>query len=221
MRVLIADRQSLFLNGLRHLLRGQIGAVSVCEARHLDEALDLLAEARFDMAFFDPDLPGCRGPTGLGFIKASYPDLKIIVLSHDADEDCTMVTLEAGLDGCLPRGSTADEVAEAVQLIRSGHVFIPQSVLNRSLKRQAQSPAAQATSRPHDCIDAQRRAVTARQHDVLKCLVRGLSNNEISRELQIANGTVKSHLGTLFDMFGVRNRTELAIRARAEFPELS
>ncbi|HRK20099.1 MAG TPA: LuxR C-terminal-related transcriptional regulator, partial [Hyphomicrobiaceae bacterium] len=58
-------------------------------------------------------------------------------------------------------------------------------------------------------------ALTPRQRDVLKGILRGLSNKEIARELDIAEGTVKIHLAALFVHFNVRNRTELATRAQA------
>jgi DNA-binding NarL/FixJ family response regulator len=54
--------------------------------------------------------------------------------------------------------------------------------------------------------------ISPRQRDVLDCVRRGLSNKEIARELEIAEGTVKIHLAALFSHFGARNRTELATR---------
>jgi DNA-binding NarL/FixJ family response regulator len=56
------------------------------------------------------------------------------------------------------------------------------------------------------------KSISPRQRDVLNCVRRGLSNKEIARELDIAEGTVKIHLAALFSHFGARNRTELATR---------
>jgi DNA-binding NarL/FixJ family response regulator len=57
------------------------------------------------------------------------------------------------------------------------------------------------------------KSISPRQRDVLDCVRRGLSNKEIARELDIAEGTVKIHLAALFSHFGARNRTELATRS--------
>ena len=64
-------------------------------------------------------------------------------------------------------------------------------------------------------IEATLENLTPRQRDVLQCILRGLSNKEIARELDIAEGTVKIHLAALFAQFAARNRTELATRAQA------
>ena len=58
--------------------------------------------------------------------------------------------------------------------------------------------------------------LTPRRRDVLGCILKGLANKEIARDLDIAEGTVKIHLAALFAQFGARNRTELATRAQAQ-----
>ena len=58
------------------------------------------------------------------------------------------------------------------------------------------------------------RDLTLRQCDVLCCILRGLSNEEIAKTLDINEGTVKIHLAALFARFGARNRTDLSNRAQ-------
>jgi DNA-binding NarL/FixJ family response regulator len=75
----------------------------------------------------------------------------------------------------------------------------------------AKSGPAEARGNQHAVSAA--KPISPRQRDVLDCVRRGLSNKEIARELDIAEGTVKIHLAALFSHFGARNRTELATKS--------
>ena len=103
-----------------------------------------------------------------------------------------------------------------MQHIFDGHVYIPRfmtaSVIRPRLAKLDEAPAAAAPA--PSLAEVRMDDLTPRQRDVLQCILRGLANKEIARELDIAEGTVKIHLAALFAQFGARNRTELAMRAQ-------
>ena len=106
-------------------------------------------------------------------------------------------------------------IVVALQDILDGRIYVP-----RFMTASASQPVGGRASGPEPAEGrggpgggAISKPISPRQRDVLGCVRRGLSNKEIARELDIAEGTVKIHLAALFSHFNARNRTELATRS--------
>ncbi len=212
-RALIADDHSLYRMGLAFLLKDRMGLAEVIEVGSFDDALDRLAASPdIAMALFDLSMPGMGGPESLTVVKETYPDVKVAVVSGSEDREHVMKAVSIGLSGYVPKSLSEDEIAKALQLILDGHVYIP-----NFMTATAKPRTANVDPKPPAVSDGNERRVenlTPRQRDVLKGILRGLSNKEVARDLDIAEGTVKIHLAALFVHFSVRNRTELATRAQ-------
>ncbi len=207
---LVADDHGLYRVGLRLLLEDQLGFDEVIEAGGFDEALDALASnPSIKLALFDLSMPGMGGPASLAVVRASYPDLRVTVISGLDDRETITACMAHGLNGFVPKSLSDDEIVAALKLVASGKTFTPQASAAKSGHVAAGHGAALAAT-----AAAAMDGLTPRQRDVLAGIVRGLANKEIARELNIAEGTVKIHLAALFSHFDVRNRTELATRAQ-------
>ena len=79
---------------------------------------------------------------------------------------------------------------------------IGHTIIARKLMQEIRQPSA-----------IQAEALTPREVDVLKCLTRGLSNQEIARELSISMRTVTTHVRTILDKLHLANRTQAALYA--------
>lgn len=204
---LIADDHGLYRVGLSHLLKDRLQFADVLETGTFDEALELLDKrGDIDLALFDLSMPGMGGPDSLSVVRATYPQLRIAIVSGSEDHANIVKTVAANLGGYIPKSLPEDAIADAIGRIMAGQVFVPSSVGH---------VPTQANSAPPP-LPAGFDALTPRQRDVLAGIVKGLSNKEIARELEIAEGTVKIHLAALFAHFAARNRTELATRAQAK-----
>lgn len=221
---LIVDDHSLYRSGLGLLLQDRLGIERISEAKEFDEALDKLANSPdIAIALFDLSMPGMGGPTCLGVVKETYPNLRVAVISGSEDRDNVIKTISTGLNGYIPKSLSEDEIADALKLILAGNVFVPKFMTDSGAALATSPKAKVATDAEPGAVTPPKAApppahdeeLTPRQRDVLACVVRGLSNKEVARELGIAEGTVKIHLAALFGHFGVRNRTELAIKAHA------
>ena len=217
MKVLIADDHGLYRAGLNFLLKDRLGCDDVTEVGTLDEALDLLArQPEINLALFDLSMPGMAGPESLGAVKKTYPQTYIAVISGTEDRNNVLKSISIGLSGYIPKSLSDEEIAKALEMMLSGHIFVPPFMIA--------GPPASAPSAPLNApgaattreAEASNRldALTQRQRDVLNYILQGRSNKEIARELDIAEGTVKIHLAALFGHFGAHNRTELATRAQ-------
>jgi DNA-binding NarL/FixJ family response regulator len=216
-KALIADDHGLYRTGLSLLLKDRLGVSEVIEVSGFDDALDRLATIPdIKLALFDLSMPGMGGPESLRVVKETYPDVRVAVVSGSEDRDNVLRAVSVGLNGYVPKSLAADEIASALQTILAGDVYVPRFTATAAPATIATSDAAAAvpTPSPPPSTAVHIESLTPRQRDVLNCVVRGLSNKEIARDLDIAEGTVKIHLAALFNQFGVRNRTELALRAQ-------
>ena len=214
-KALIADDHSLYRTGLALLLQDRLGVSEVIQASAFDQALDLLADTQgIALALFDLSMPGMGGPESLGVIKETYPERRVAVVSGSEDRDHVLRSIAVGLNGYVPKSLSEEEIASALQQIVDGHVYIPKFMTSApAVHHGARDRAAGETVAAE--ISPNLHKLTPRQRSVLECVLRGRSNKEVARELDIAEGTVKIHLAALFVHFGARNRTELATRAQA------
>jgi DNA-binding NarL/FixJ family response regulator len=214
--VLVADDHGLYRSGFGFLLRDRMGFRSVIEAATFDAALDRLAETpNVELALFDLAMPGISGPEGLSVVKETYPGIRVAIVSGSEERSAVVKAVAMGLNGYVPKSLADDEIVGALQDILDGRVFVPRFMTSGAAaghpEKAIRAEAAAAKGDPGG--GATYKSISPRQRDVLDCVRRGLSNKEIARELDIAEGTVKIHLAALFSHFGARNRTELATRS--------
>ena len=213
-KALIADDHGLYRTGLALLLNDRLGIAEVIEVSGFDDALDRLAShPDIKLALFDLSMPGMGGPQSLSVVKETYPEVRVVVVSGSEDREHVLATISIGLSGYVPKSLPEDEIVAALQHILDGHVYIPRFMTASAGRPGAAKPEPVASVAP-DKPTVPIANLTPRQRDVLQCILRGRSNKEIARELDIAEGTVKIHLAALFAQFGARNRTELATRAQ-------
>ncbi|MFT3732885.1 MAG: response regulator transcription factor [Hyphomicrobium sp.] len=216
--VLVADDHGLYRSGFGFLLRDRMGFRSVIEAATFDAALDRLAETpNVELALFDLAMPGISGPEGLSIVKETYPGIRVAIVSGSEERNDVVKAVAMGLNGFVPKSLADDEIVGALRDILDGRVFVPRFMTvggNSAMSAPSKPQNAESSGSKGDPSGgATYKSISPRQRDVLECVRRGLSNKEIARELDIAEGTVKIHLAALFSHFGARNRTELATRS--------
>ena len=214
---LIADDHGLYRAGLSFLLRDILAFAEVLEASSFDSALDQLAvNPNVTLALFDLSMPGMGGPESLAVVRETYPHVRVAIISGSEERDKVVRTISTGLSGYIPKSLSEDEIVKAINGILEDRIFVPRFMTAGALaQRAAAQPAPSAPAAAKAPAEVNLDDLTLRQRDVLSCISRGLSNKEIARELDVAEGTVKIHLAALFAHFGARNRTELATRAQS------
>ena len=194
-RLLIVDDHPTFRVGLVQLINSQPDMTVIGETADGREAVELYQRLRPDAVLMDLRLPGLSGVEATLAIRKDHPQARVIVLTtYDWDEDIYRA-VQSGAESYLLKDMSTDEITGAIRAARLGQQQLPGVVANRLAER------------------LQRRNLTSRELDVLQLLVRGRSNKELASALRISEDTVKSHLKTLFEKLGVRDRTEAAINA--------
>ncbi|WP_331749647.1 MULTISPECIES: response regulator transcription factor [unclassified Streptomyces] len=203
-RVLLADDQALIRSGLRLILEDQDGITVVGEAADGAEAVELARRLRPDVCLVDIRMPGLDGidvTRALAGPGITDPLRVVIVTTFDLDE-YVHGALRAGAVGFVLKGAAPALLTEAVRAAHAGDALISPSVTLRLLRglAPARTPSAAWPARP----------LSAREMEVIRAIARGRTNQEIATALFITLSTVKSHLATIQDKLGVRNRVEVA-----------
>ncbi|MBV9609142.1 MAG: response regulator transcription factor [Acidobacteria bacterium] len=138
-------------------------------------------------------------------LKASRPDLKIIVTGSGADDETILKALAAGAKGYVDEAASPNEFVQAIRMVHQGSVWAPRRVLSIFIER--------VTAAPGRIFPAGRVTFTDREKEVLELLVAGRSNKEIGSALGIEERTVKAHVAKLMRKVGVQNRIALSVHA--------
>ncbi len=214
-KILIADDHGLYRRGLQIALSADIPDCTIFEAHHLEGALAILStESPVDLAILDLYMPGLDNLSMLAEILPDYPDTRFAIISGSPSRASILATLSAGLHGFIAKSQTNEEIVQAINEIMDGCIYLP-SLLSKTLGPPSPVPPSPdsepAPDRPRATGIGNLRSLTQRQRDVLKLMAEGYSNKEISRNLQIAEATTKTHAAALMRALGVRNRTEAAV----------
>lgn len=211
MKYLIVDDHALVAGALTLLLEDRDPEADVHTAATADAALELVdREGDADLLILDLSLPGVTGTELMEEIVRRQPMLKILVVSGLADQERIMRVLQLGAAGFVPKSLDTELLSSAIDFVLKGGVYIPSKLLTESQKdgfftRTAARLKAPESAPPH---------LTDRQLDVLAQLAKGAPIKRICRELDLSEGTVKTHVAAIYRSFGASNRTEALIAAR-------
>jgi DNA-binding NarL/FixJ family response regulator len=206
-RVLIADDQALFREGLRTVLVAQ-GFEVVGEAANGEEAVRLAAELAPEVVLMDLRMPVLDGVAATRRIAQRGGAPRVVALTTFDDDESVFEALRAGALGYLLKDTRSPRLAEAIALAARG-----ESLLQPSVAARVVSEFARLAS-PGKRDPAAELGLSERETVVLKAVAQGASNKEIAVELRIAEGTVKNHMTSIFSKLGVHDRTQAALRAR-------
>ena len=212
LRLLLADDQGMFREGLRTLLSLQRDFEIVGEAGDGAAAVEIARREKPDVVLMDLRMPGVGGVEATRRIKAAQPEVRVIVLTTFEEDEEVFLALRAGAVGYLLKASPSEKLCEAIRLAARGESWLEPSVAAKLVAEFARMTGrAPADVKPAvELIEP----LSAREREVLRFLAQGLSNKEIGQRLNIAEGTVKNHMSQVLGKLGVLDRTQAALRAR-------
>ncbi|GAB2477410.1 response regulator [Streptosporangium sandarakinum] len=207
-RVLVADDHAAVRAGIVLILDGHGDIEVVGQAADGERAVAMARELRPDVVLMDVRMPKLDGVSATRELSGVADVL--ILTTFDIDE-YVFGALRAGAAGFLLKNTDADALVDAVRVVARGDGLISPAVTRRLISAFA---TAVPEREPYDLG-----SLTPRERQVLTCIGRGLSNAEISAELDMAEATTKTHVSRLLGKLGLRSRVQAAILARGLPPE--
>ncbi|MDJ0708241.1 MAG: response regulator transcription factor [Leptolyngbyaceae cyanobacterium MO_188.B28] len=205
-RLLLADDQPLFRQGLAALLSLEEDLDVVGEANHGQEAIALTERLQPDIILMDVRMPLCDGVQATQEIHTRYPWIRILVLTTFDDDEYIFQSLQAGALGYLLKSTPAPEVAAAIRSLHQGYSQLGPTIAPKVFSQLNNTqPEREKTE---DLAQFNQREL-----EILKLLGQGKSNREIATALNLTEGTIKNHMTNIFCQLDVRDRTQAALWA--------
>ncbi|CEP51852.1 TPA: response regulator transcription factor [Salmonella enterica subsp. enterica serovar Typhi] len=194
MQVIMFDRQSIFIHGMKISLQQHILGISIQSVGQAEELWQKIESAPDALVMLDSGLDAefCREV--LQRTAQQFPEVKIIITAMDGSQKWLHEVMQFNVQVVVPRDSDAETFVLALNTVARGMMFLPGDWLNST---ELES---------HDI-----KALSARQREILQMLAAGESNKQIGRALNISTGTVKAHLESLYRRLDVKNRTQAAM----------
>jgi two-component system NarL family response regulator len=206
--VLLVDEHALFREGLGLALAGIDDIDIAGEAVDGDDALERSVLLKPDVVVMDVRMPEGSGAGAIARIRAARPGAAVLVLTGSQDEEDLVESLRSGATGYLLKDASVEEVADAIRAVARGHGVVAPAMMTKLLER-----FGELLRRVPDDRESR---LTVREIDVLRLVVKGLSNREIAHDLFISQNTVKNHVRNILEKLHVRTRTEAATLAMRE-----
>ena len=205
-KILIADDHAVVREGTRRILEQEPDMEVVGEAGDGEEAVNLAASLKPDVAIIDIAMPKLDGIEATKRIKATWPSINVLILSAYDDDQFIFSLLEAGAAGYLLKSIRSRELIDAIRAVYSGESVLHPSIARKVLNRFVSTSGKPEGQEPSGML-------SDREIEVLKLAAKGLSNQDIAERLYLSIRTVQGHLGHIFNKLQVGSRTEAVVRA--------
>ncbi len=206
MKILLVDDHSLFREGMRYVLQQLQEQVEISEASNFPDALKQ-AELNpdLDLALVDLNMPGSEGAISIKFFHQRFPHIPVVVVSGEDSREKMEKVMSYGAMGFVCKSSTAPVMLSALNLVLAGGVYVPPQMLQQ---QHSTLEAREPERLDKRSLHTNEYGLTARQMQVLGHLAQGLSNKQIAKAVDLAEGTVKIHVAAVYQVLRVNSRME-------------
>lgn len=211
-KVLIVDDQELFRESLSLILAAQSEIDVVGSAANGQEAIKLTRDLMPDVVLMDIRMPEINGIECTKIIKEQYPEIKVIVLTTFDDDEYIYEALKNGADGFLLKGTTKSDLVRAIETVYNHGVSVDPDIA-RKVFAMFGKMIKTMPSQPGSLDESNIEDLTRNEIRIIQLIGRGLSNKEITSELNFSEGTVRNYISTILKKLDLRDRTQIAIFA--------
>ena len=206
-RLVVIDDHPIFREGVVSILSSEPDLEVVAQGVTADDAIQLTRDLLPDVILLDINMPG-GGLKAAEKISASYPVVKIIVLTGTDDRDIVIAALKAGAHAYVLKGVAARELNNILHTVYAGEGYVSPSLAAHLLSNITSNH--QQHSSVKDGFDD----LTERERQILELIAVGTSNKEIGQKLFLTEKTIKHYVTNILQKLHVRNRVQAALLAQ-------
>jgi two-component system, NarL family, nitrate/nitrite response regulator NarL len=202
-KLVLADDHRIILEGLEQLFRREKDFEVVATATTGEEALAAVRKHKPQILVLDIQMPKGNGLWVLKNVHTEKLPTRVVLLTATLDEDEVLEAMQSGVSGLVLKEAAAVNLVETVRRVQRGERALEPMLVSRALDRLSQREEAKKIVE----------VLSKRETEIVKMVASGLRNKEIALKLNIGEGTVKTHLHTIYEKLGVHGRVELAMYA--------
>jgi DNA-binding NarL/FixJ family response regulator len=210
-RIVLAEDQPIIRQGLRYIIDAQPDMTVIGEAADGDEALRVAIQTTPDLVLMDIRMPGRNGIEATRDILGALPDAKVVLLTTFDVQEYVVDGIRAGAVGYLLKDAETSVLLEGIRAAHQGAV-VYRSAASAGALALAIHPTAPKLL-PFDQAIAFMEPLTQREREVLQQMAFGRRNAEIAELLCVSEGTIKTHVHSILQKFGVEDRTQAVVMA--------
>jgi NarL family two-component system response regulator YdfI len=199
-KILIADDHLIIRQGLRLIFETEDEFKVVGEASDGAEALRLCADLAPDVVLMDLRMPGMDGLTAIEKLRATQPEIAVVILTTFNEDDLMLRGLQAGARGYLLKDTDRTALFDTVRAAARGETLLKPEIMARVISHAGN--VTQSMSETTTSI-----ALTEREREVLQAVASGERSKEVAARLGISERTVKAHLASIYNKLGVDSRS--------------
>lgn len=200
-KIILVDDHKLFLEGLKSILKDEVGISIVGTATNGLELLELMELHEPDIVLTDIRMPIMDGIAITKLFKKKYPSTGIIVLSMFDQEDDVMEMLDAGAKGYIVKNAEKEELLSAIHAVAKGDYVFSPKFKGIQEKWMAREELVENTK------------LTRRERQILVLLARGKTSQQMANELNLSRFTIDTHRKNIHKKLGIKSNLTLAKEA--------
>lgn len=207
--IILIDHYQLFREGVKKILQTESSFHIVASSDHYSVILPLVSSQVVDVILIDVNIFIKFKDNIKREILNKYPQIKVIVLSSEGEENYVTEAVQLGIDGYLLKEMDIFIFIDAIKSVYEGLSYIHPILTDRLIhdyRRRMDLDLFEQVERPAHLY-------TKREYEVLQLLTEGKSNREIAEVLNISEKTVKNHISSLFKKMKVNARTQAVVLA--------
>ncbi len=202
--IMIVDDQPLFRDGLKTVLDLEKDiSVTATAANGKETLLSLNPNALPDLILLDVRMPEMDGVETVKYIKETYPEIKVLMLTTFNDEEYVIEALANGANGYVLKDMEIEKLVEAIHDAVHEKMVLPPSVA----AKLAQGLHKIVPQKPGPALAE----LSEREKEIATMLSQGFSNKQIAMALFISEGTVRNYISTIYSKIGVNDRTNAVL----------
>lgn len=196
--ILIVDDHLVVRTGVTIILQNEIDNLSISYASNFPETMQLLTDTIFDLIILDINIPGGKQTEMISDIRKVQSEVKILMFSAHEEDAYALRYFHAGANGYLNKLSAEDKIVEAVKNIMENGKYISPEIAEKLVTNQL-------NNEPLNPFDK----LSNRENEIVKLLIKGEGNLEISNGLGIQMSTVSTYKNRVFEKLRINNLVEL------------
>lgn len=203
-KVMIADDQPIIREGLKKILSIDSEIQVVCEAENGYDVLEKLNKHIVDIILMDVRMPKMDGIKATSIVKKQYSDIKIIILTTFNEDEYLFDGIKQGISGYILKDSEINYIIKSIKEAYNDKMMFDPSVTPKLIG---------ALNNQHDAKPSRDKIfdlLTKREIEILKLVIKGQSNCQISSNLFISEGTVKNYISSILKKLNLQRRTQLS-----------
>jgi two-component system invasion response regulator UvrY len=198
MNILIVDDHSVIHHGLTRMLDDEFKPATFGNAHDFEEALNLVAQKRWDVVILDLDLPGRGGLEVLRQIRLDQPKLPVVIFSMHSEDQFAIRAFKVGASGYVAKDSPSTQLVDAIRKVIHGHKYVSPALA----EKMASDLGRKEFPEPHHSL-------SDREFEVMRMIAVGKTTTAIANDLVLSVKTVSTYRTRVLEKLGLQTTSEL------------